>query len=62
MIQIDKKLISELFDKALVDPRLRMNYDLRTGSNDGGQRMLNALMPGTCLLYTSGVFEVVEYS
>ena len=47
MIQIDKKLISELFDKALVNPRLRMNYDLRTSSNDGGQRMLNALMPGT---------------
>lgn len=36
MIQIDKKLISELFDKALVNPRLRMNYDLRTSSNDGG--------------------------
>ena len=47
MIQIDKKLISELFNKALVNPRLRMNYDLRTSSNDGGQRMLNALMPGT---------------
>lgn len=47
MIQIDKKLISELFDKALVNPRLRMNYDLRTSSDDGGQRMLNALMPGT---------------
>ena len=47
MIQIDKKLISELFDKALVNPRLRMNYDLRTSSNDGGQRMLNALLPGT---------------
>lgn len=24
-----------------------MNYDLRTSSDDGGQRMLNALMPGT---------------
>lgn len=47
MIQIDKKLISELFDKALVNPRLRINFDLRTGSSDGGQRMLNALMPGT---------------
>ena len=52
MIQIDKKLISELFDKALVDPRLRMNYDLRTGSNDGGQRMLNALMPGQGLEFS----------
>ena len=47
MIQIDQKLISELFDKALGNSRLRMNYDLRTNSNDGGQRMLNALIPGT---------------
>lgn len=49
MIQIDQKLISELFDKALVNPRLRQNYDLRTSSDDGGQRMLNALMPGTVI-------------
>ena len=49
MIQIDQKLISELFDKALVNPRLRQNYDLRTSSDDGGQRMINALMPGTVI-------------
>lgn len=49
MIQIDQKLISELFAKALVNPRLRQNYDLRTSSDDGGQRMLNALMPGTVI-------------
>ena len=47
MIQIDKQLIRELFDKAVVNPRLRMNFDLRTSPDDGGQRMLNALMPGT---------------
>ena len=47
MIQIDKQLISELFDKAVVNPRLRMNFNLRTSPDDGGQRMLNALMPGT---------------
>ena len=47
MIQIDKQLIRELFDKAEVNPRLRMNFDLRTSPDDGGQRMLNALMPGT---------------
>ena len=47
MIQIDKQLVRELFDKAVVNPRLRMNYDLRTSPDDGGQRMLNALMPGT---------------
>lgn len=47
MIKIDKTLISELFDKAIVSERKRMNYDLRTSSNDGSQRMLNALLPGT---------------
>ena len=35
------------FSKAVVNPRLRMNFDLRTSPDDGGQRMLNALMPGT---------------
>ena len=47
MIQIDKKLISELFDKAVVSDRKRMNYDLRTSADDNSQRMLNALLPGT---------------
>lgn len=47
MIKIDKTLISELFDKAIVSERKRMNYDLRTSSNDGSQRMLNALLPGS---------------
>ena len=47
MIEINKQLISELLDKAEVNPRLRMNFDLRTSPDDGGQRMLNALMPGT---------------
>ena len=47
MIQIDKQLISELFDKAVTSERKRMNFDLRTSPDDGGQRMLNALMPGT---------------
>lgn len=47
MIQIDKQLISELFDKAVTSERKRMNFDLRTLPDDGGQRMLNALIPGT---------------
>ena len=47
MIQIDKKLINDLFDKAVVSDRKRMNYDLRTSANDGSQRMLNALEVGT---------------
>ena len=28
MIEINKQLISELLDKAVVNPRLRMNFDL----------------------------------
>ena len=47
MIKIDKKLINDLFDKAVASDRKRMNYDLRTSSNDGSQRMLNALLPGS---------------
>lgn len=47
MIQIDKELISDLFDKAVASERKRMNFDLRTSGEDGGQRMLNALLPGT---------------
>lgn len=47
MIQIDKKLINDLFDKAVISERKRMNYDLRTSSNDGSQCMLNALLPGS---------------
>ena len=47
MIQIDKQLIRELYDKAVVNPRLRQNMDLRNSGEDNSQRMLNALMPGT---------------
>ena len=47
MIQIDKQLIRDIFDNAAVSERKRMNFDLRTSPDDGGQRMLNALMPGT---------------
>lgn len=47
MIKIDKNLIQDLFIKANESDRLRMNYDLRTSPNDGSQRMLNALLPGT---------------
>lgn len=47
MIQIDKKLISDLFDQAIVSDRKRMNFDLRTSASDNSQRMLNALLPGT---------------
>ena len=47
MIKIDKKLINDLFDKAVASERKRMHCDLRTSPDDGSQRMLNALLPGT---------------
>ena len=47
MIQIDKALLDDLFAKAKVSDRKRMNYDLRTSPDDKSQRMLNALLPGT---------------
>lgn len=47
MITIDEPLIKDLFAKANESDRLRMNFDLRTSSNDGSQRMLNALLPGS---------------
>lgn len=46
-MEINKQLIQKLFNQALTNPRLRQNFDLRTSAEDGGQRMLNALMPGT---------------
>lgn len=47
MIEINKELIDGLFAKAEASERKRMNYDLRTSAEDGSQRMLNALLPGT---------------
>lgn len=47
MIQIDKTMLTDLFANAKESDRKRMNYDMRTSSNDGSQRMLNALLPGT---------------
>ena len=44
---INKDLLDELIAKAKTSERKRMNFDLRTSPDDGGQRMLNALMPGT---------------
>ena len=44
---IDKTFIGGLLDKAASNPRLRINYDMRTTVMDGSQRMLNALLPGT---------------
>ena len=46
---ITKELLDKLSAEAKVNPRLRMNYDLRNSAEDGSQRMLNALEPGTVL-------------
>lgn len=44
---VTPELLDNLTLQAKVNPRLRMNYDLRTTINDTSQRMLNALDPGT---------------
>ena len=44
---IDKKILDELTEQAKASERLRMAYDLRTTPDDGSQRMLSAIEPGT---------------
>ncbi len=44
---INDKLLDEILEKAKVNPRLRMNMDLRNSGDDKSQRMLNVLQPGT---------------
>lgn len=46
---IDNELLDKLTEQAKASPRLRMNYDLRNSAEDGSQRMLNALEPGTVM-------------
>ena len=46
---IDKILLDRLTEEAKASPRLRMNLDLRDSPEDGSQRMLNAMEPGTVL-------------
>lgn len=46
-MKINKELVERLLGEAKVNARLRQNLDLRTSGEDGSQRMLNALMPGT---------------
>lgn len=46
-MEINEDLLGKLLEQAVVNPRLRQNYDLRTSSADNSQRMLNALLPGT---------------
>ena len=46
---ISQDLLDDLTAQAKVSPRLRINYDLRNTSEDGSQRMLNAIEPGSPL-------------
>lgn len=46
-MNIDKEILDRLTAEAKGCERLRMNFDLRTSSDDKSQRMLNALEPGT---------------
>ena len=44
---IDKEFLEGLLKQAEENPRKRVNYDMRTSPEDGSQRMLNAMQPGT---------------
>ena len=46
---VDKIILDMLTAQAKASPCLRMNLDLRNSAEDGSQRMLNALEPGTVL-------------
>ncbi len=46
---IDKQILYNLTKQAKESPRLRMAMDLRNTPEDGSQRMLNALEPGTVM-------------
>lgn len=46
---IDKKILDNLTVQAKSSPRLRIAFDLRNTPEDGSQRMLSALEPGTIM-------------
>lgn len=46
---IDQHILDALTSQAKASPRLRMNLDLRNSAEDGSQRMLNAIEPGSPL-------------
>ena len=46
---IDQQVLDDLTERAKSSPRLRMNLDLRNGPENGSQRMLNAIEPGSPL-------------
>ncbi len=46
---IDNTILDNLSEQAKANPRLRQAMDLRNSPEDGSQRMLNALEPGTIM-------------
>ena len=46
-MEINENLLRTILKQAEKSERKRINYDLRTSFDDGSQRMLNALLPGT---------------
>ncbi|MBQ7268904.1 MAG: WbuC family cupin fold metalloprotein [Bacteroidales bacterium] len=48
-MKITQTLLDDLTAQAKASPRLRMNFDLRNSAEDGSQRMLNAIEPGSPL-------------
>lgn len=46
-MKITQAILDNLTEQAKASPRLRMNLDLRNGSEDKSQRMLNAIEPGS---------------
>ena len=48
-MKITTEILDELTAAAKASPRLRMNLDLRNSAEDGSQRMLNAIEPGSPL-------------
>lgn len=48
-MKITQALLDKLTAEAKASPRLRMNLDLRNSAEDGSQRMLNAIEPGSPL-------------
>ena len=48
-MKITQEFLDRLTEEAKANPRLRVNYDLRNSAEDGSQRMLNAIEPGSVL-------------
>ena len=46
-MKITQQILDQLTEQAKASPRLRMNMDLRNSAEDGSQRMLNAIEPGS---------------